>query len=105
MRPGGIRQFAGGYDKYAERRSVTVTLPNNQTKGTKTFIFRYTPRVEPGSVITLRMDQDKIDNRNRKMEEPKTKTDIETVAAKTLSSITSIISVIILSRNLISTSK
>ena len=98
-----IKNYAGGFDKYADRKSVTVTLPNNQSKGTKQFIFRATPIVEPGSVITLKMNQDKIDDRNRKMEEPKTKVDIESVAAKTLSSVTSIISVIILSRNLLRT--
>lgn len=98
-----IKNFAGGYQKYAERKSVTVTMPNGQSKGTKQFIFRATPVVEPGSVITLGMDQDRIDNHNRKMEEPKNKVDFETVAAKTLSSVTSIISVVILSRNLLRT--
>ena len=99
-----IKNFAGGFDKYADRKSVTVTLPNNQSKGTKQFIFRATPVVEPGSVITLSMDQDKIDNHNRKIEEPKTKVDFESVAAKTLSGVTSIVSVIILSRNLLRSS-
>ncbi len=47
------------------------------------------------------MDQDKIDNHNRKIEEPKSKVDFESVAAKTLSGVTSIVSVIILSRNLL----
>ena len=50
------------------------------------------------------MDQDKIDDHNRKMEEPKTKVDIESVAAKTLSGVTSVVSIIILSRNLLKTS-
>ena len=98
-----IKQYAGGYDRYADRKSVTVTLPNNQSKGTKQFIFRATPIVEPGSVITLRMDQDKIDNRNRRMEEPKNKVDFESIVAKTLSGITSVVSIIILSRNLLRT--
>ena len=96
-----IKHYAGGYDKYADRNSTTVTLPNYQTLATKQFIFRRTPTVRPGSVITLRMNQDKIDDRNRRMEEPKTKLDIETVAAKTLGTLTSLVSVIILSRNLI----
>ena len=100
-----VKHYAGGFDKYADRKSVTVTLPNNQTIATRQFIFRATPKVLPGSVITMRMDQDKIDKRNRKVEEPKNKVDFETVAAKTLSSLTSIISVIILSRNLLTTSK
>jgi protein involved in polysaccharide export with SLBB domain len=98
-----VKNYAGGFDKYADRKSVTVTLPNNQSKGTKQFIFRATPIVEPGSVITLRMNQDKIDDRNRKMEEPKNKVDFESVVAKTLSGITSVVSIIILSRNLLKT--
>ena len=51
------------------------------------------------------MNQDKIDDHARKMEEPKNKVDIESVAAKTLASVTSVVSIIILSRNLLATSK
>jgi len=100
-----INHYAGGFDKYADRRSVTVTMPNNQTEGTKTFIFRSYPKVQPGSVITLRMDQDKIDDRNRKMEEPKNKVDLESVAAKTLAAATSVLSIYILARNAVNVSK
>lgn len=99
-----VKHYAGGFDKYADRKSVTVTLPNNQTFATKQFIFRATPRVYPGAVISLRMDQDKIDNHNRKVQEPKNKVDIESVAAKTLASVTSVVSIIILSRNLLKSS-
>ena len=95
-----IRHYAGGFEKYADRRSVTVTMPNNQTEGTKTFIFRKYPKVQPGSIITLSMDQDKIDEHNRKMAEPKEKADFESIIAKSLSSITSIASIIILARNI-----
>ena len=95
-----IKHYAGGFDKYAERRSVTVTMPNYQTDGTKVFIFRKYPKVQPGSVITVKMDQDKIDDRNRKMEQPKEKADFEGIIAKGLSSITSIASIVILARNL-----
>ena len=100
--------FSDGIDSVF--RSAQVVVGNLECPATKIkapvfkqFIFRATPIVEPGSVITLKMNQDKIDDRNRKMEEPKTKVDIESVAAKTLSSVTSIISVIILSRNLLRT--
>jgi protein involved in polysaccharide export with SLBB domain len=95
-----IKHYAGGFDKYAERRSVTVTMPNYQTDGTKVFIFRKYPTVQPGSVITLRMDQDKIDDHNRKVSEPKERADFEGIIAKSLSGITSIASIIILARNL-----
>ena len=53
----------------------------------------------------MRMDQDKIDKHNREVVEPKNKVDIESVAAKTLASVTSVVSIIILSRNLLTTSK
>ena len=92
-----IRHYAGGFDKHADRNSVTVTLPNNQTESTKRFLgIRSYPRVRPGSVITMKMSEEKI----KKEEEPVKKVDIETVAAKTLTSVTSLISLIVLSRNL-----
>ena len=100
-----IRNYAGGFDKFADRNSVTVTLPNNQSESTHTFIFRNYPTVQPGSVITLRMDQEKIDDHKRRMEEPKTKVDIESIASKTLSSVTSIVSLYVLIANLTKTSK
>ena len=98
-----IRHYAGGFAKFADRNSVTVTMPNNQTEGTHTFIFRNYPTVQPGSVITLRLDQEKIDDHNRKMAEPKAKVDFESVASKTLSAVTSITSLYILIANLAKT--
>lgn len=95
-----IRNFAGGFAKFADRNSVTVTLPNYQSVATHSFIFRNYPTVQPGSVITLRMDQERIDDHNRKMEEPKSKVDIESVASKTLSAVTSVVSLFVLARNL-----
>ena len=89
-----IKQYAGGYAKYANKNSITVTLPNNQSKGTKRFLFfgRTYPRVEPGSVITLTMDHEK----REKAEEPREKIHWDQVAASTLSALTSVVSMILL---------
>lgn len=89
-----IKQYAGGYAKYANKNSITVTLPNNQSKGTKRFLFfgRTYPRVEPGSVITLTMDHEK----REKAEEPKEKIHWDQIAASTLSALTSVVSMILL---------
>ena len=52
-----IRNFAGGFQKDADRNSVTVTFPNNQMQSTKRFlfIFRNYPTVVSGSTITMQM--------------------------------------------------
>lgn len=92
-----VKHFAGGFDKNADRKSVTVTLPNNETKATRRFLFfRRTPKVEPGSVITLRMDAKKIEKESK----PKEKIDWGAEISKMLSGITSIISVILLANSL-----
>ena len=88
-----IKNFAGGFVRDADRNSVTVTLPNNQSIGTKHFLWwRVYPKVEPGSVITLSIDYRK----REKLEKPKEKVDWERIAASTLSALTSITSMILL---------
>jgi protein involved in polysaccharide export with SLBB domain len=64
-----IRNFAGGFDKEADRNSVTVTLANNQMQATKRFLFfRSYPIVEPGSTITLKMKPPKVEDNKEKKE-------------------------------------
>ncbi len=88
-----INHFAGGFQKYADRNSVTVTMPNNQSEGTKHFLFwRIYPKVQPGGVITMRMNAEK----KEKDEKPKEKVHWEQVAASSLSALTSIVSMILL---------
>ena len=89
-----IKNYAGGFHKFADKNSVTVTMPNYQTRSTgKTFIFfRKYPKVEPGSVITLSLDDRKIE----KAAEPKEKVDWESWAQKALSAVTSVVSIILL---------
>ena len=89
-----IKNYAGGFHKMADKNSTTVTMPNYQTRSTgKTFIFfRDYPTVEPGSVITVSMDEKKIE----KAAEPKEKVDWESWAQKSLSAVTSVVSIILL---------
>ena len=88
-----IKQYAGGFQKYADKNSVTVTLANNETKSTKKFLFfRSYPVVEPGSVITLSIDT----KRQEKAETPKEPVHWEQVASSSLSALTSIVSMIVL---------
>jgi protein involved in polysaccharide export with SLBB domain len=88
-----IKNFSGGFLKNADKKSVVVTLPNNQNIGTKRFLgFNIYPKVLPGSTIRLNMD----DEKQRKLLEPKEKVDLETTLSKTLATLTSILSVILL---------
>ena len=88
-----INHYAGGFQKAADRNSVTVTLPNNQSDGTRRFLgIRIYPKVEPGSVIAVAMDPQK----QQKMLEPKEKVDWDRVFKETLTTITSISTIVLL---------
>jgi len=88
-----IRHHAGGFHQLADRNSVTVTSPNNQTEGTKRFLgFRIYPTVQPGSVITMSMSQKKMEKKDAQREKVKW----EQVAASTFSTLTSVVSMILL---------
>ena len=85
-----IRHYAGGFQKVADRNSVTVTLPNNQTIATRHFLgIRKYPAVEPGAVITMQIDEKKLE----KVEKPKEKIDWGVEMQKTLSTLTSVLSI------------
>ena len=88
-----IKHYAGGFHKLADKNSVTVTMPNYQTRSTSKFLFfRNYPTVEPGSVITLSYDDKKVEQ----LDKPKEKFDWENFATKTLSTVTSVVSIILL---------
>ena len=88
-----IDHYAGGLIKTADKYSVTVTMSNYQTEGTKRFLgMKFYPQVQPGSTITVTIDQQK----KEKMDKPKEKVDWERLASSTLSSLTSITSMILL---------
>ena len=58
--------------------------------------IRNYPEVEPGSIVTLTMNAEKV----RKEAEPKEKVDLESTLAKALSSITSVVSILLLATRL-----
>ena len=88
-----IKHFAGGFEKYADRNSVTVTLPNNQTESTKHFLFfRTYPKVEPGSVVSVNINKEK----QERIEKPKEKIDWAAETSRMLATITSVLSIILL---------
>ena len=92
-----INNFAGGFQKTADRRSVTVTMPNGQMLGTTSFLgIKSYPTVEPGGVITMKMDTDK----QERLEKPKEKIDWGAEFRSTLSALTSVISIILLAERL-----
>lgn len=89
-----VRHYAGGFVKTADKNSVTVTFPNNQSEGTTRGLFwiRRYPKVEPGGVVTMRIDEDK----KEKIEKPKEKVDWGNELRTSLSTLTSILSMVIL---------
>ena len=88
-----IRKNAGGFTKDADRNSVTVTKLNGQSEGVRHFLWwRIYPKVEPGSVISCQIDYGK----REKLNAPKEKVDWERIAASSLSSLTSIVSMILI---------
>jgi len=93
-----IRNFAGGFQKNADRNSITVTYSNNQMQSTKRHLvfFNAYPTVEPGSFITLKMDPDKIEAELK----PKEKIDWEATLSKGLSTLMSTLSIILLLQRL-----
>ena len=88
-----VNNFAGGFQKTADRRSVTVTMPNGQMLGTTSFLgIKKYPTVEPGGVITMKMDTEK----QERLEKPKEKIDWGAELRSTLSALTSVVSIILL---------
>ncbi len=88
-----VKHHAGGFAKNVDRMSVTVTYPNNQSKATRRFLgIRRTPKVEPGAVITMRMDAEKIEKENK----PKEKIDWGVETRNALSALVSVVSMVLI---------
>ena len=89
-----IRHYAGGFQKVANKNSVTVTYPNNQTEGTKRFFLgiRNYPDVQPGGVVTVSIDREK----REKLDTPKEKINWSNTLNQSVATLTSVISLIIL---------
>jgi len=93
-----IKHYAGGFNKYADRSTVTVTLPNNQMEGTTVgflWIRKY-PKVKPGSTITMTLNEKRV----KKAVEPKEKVNWATVSAQTTAAATTLVSLIALIKTL-----
>lgn len=91
-----IQNLGGGFADDADRWSVTVTLPNGEVRGTKRafFFFKSYPAVEPGSAIALRMKPEAL------VQEDKKPVDWDQISNRTLQTTTTILTLLILSRQL-----
>ena len=89
-----VRHYAGGFQRVANKNSVNVTLPNNQQLGTTRGMFgiRRYPKVQPGSVITVSIDNEK----QLKLNTPKEKINWNNSITQSVSTMTSVISLVIL---------
>ena len=89
-----IRHYAGGFQKVANKNSVTVTYPNNQTESTKRYFLgiRNYPDVQPGGVVTVSIDREK----REKLDTPKEKINWSNTLNQSVATLTSVISLIIL---------
>lgn len=89
-----IRHYAGGFQKVANKNSVSVTMPNNQSEGTTRGLFgiRRYPTVQPGGVITVSIDREK----QIKLDTPKEKINWNNSITQSVSTMTSVISLVIL---------
>lgn len=91
-----INNFAGGFDKKADRNSVVITLPNKQMKSTKRFlIFRNYPSVPAGSLITMELKPPKIERK----EGEKKKMDWQTFWQTTMSAMTAVLTILVVNKN------
>jgi len=86
-----IKNFAGGFQKEANRNSVTVTLANDQMLSTtRVFLFfRKYPKVKPGAMITLQM-------KPTKEVAIGTKTDWDLISGRTTAALTTVLTLYIL---------
>ncbi|MHB8839883.1 MAG: SLBB domain-containing protein, partial [Gemmatimonadaceae bacterium] len=90
-----LRQFAGGFAQKADRWSVTVTDPNGQVRGTerRLLFFKSYPTVHQGSTISLRYKFEVPPEQKRKI-------DYDAIYTRTFQVLTTVLSLIVLSRQL-----
>lgn len=90
-----VRNFSGGFQKDVDLNSVTVTYPNNMMQSTRYFLFfRRYPKVVSGSTITMQMKPPKpIEVEGKKF-------DLDAAMSRTLSGVTTILTLLILSKQL-----
>ena len=87
-----IRNYAGGFKKRANKKSVVVILKNGQVKLTRRFMGIYSyPKVETGSMVSLQMKPPK-----EKRVQPKQKTDWGKIWSTTLTAVTTALTIFVL---------
>lgn len=93
-----VRHYAGGFQKVANKNGVTVTMPNNQTEGTKRGLFgiRRYPTVEPGGVVTVSIDREK----REKLDTPKEKVNWSNTFNQSITTMTAVVSLVVLLKNI-----
>ena len=92
-----VKNYAGGFVKEADKKSITSTLKNGQVKSTRTifwFIKRYPP-VEPGATISMGLIPPKIPK-----EGDNKKTDWQAFWQTTLTATTAILTILVVSKGL-----
>lgn len=90
-----VRNLAGGFAEKANKNSVTVIYPDGSVRGTRRYlgVIRDYPNIRPGAVISL----------TYKIEKPKAekkKVDVDALYTRTLTSVTTIMTLLILARQL-----
>lgn len=89
-----LREFAGGFSKNADKNSVTVTYPDGKVQATRRYFgIRDYPSVKPGAVITV-IEKPEKEKKERKQ------VDIDAMYTRTISAVTTLMTIIILSRSL-----
>jgi hypothetical protein len=89
-----LKNNAGGFSKRAVRSSVTLTFPDGRVKATRQIIFlRDYPQVEPGSLISLNLRPEKIQEEGKGV-------NIEKVVGTATQSATAILTLILLLRQI-----
>ncbi len=89
-----IRNHGGGIGESGSRKNITVQYPNGETKRTRNyFLFSVSPKVRPGSKINV--GPKKIEKEDD-FEAGKEKVDWENVFSKTITQVTSVLTLILL---------
>ena len=96
---GYIRKHAGGVGKYGSKKQISVEYPNGETKRARNFgFFVLTPRIKAGSKISV--GQKKVSFSDELKENEKNKVDWEEVFSKTITQVTSLLTLILLVQRL-----
>jgi len=90
-----VRNLAGGFAEEANKNSVAVVYPDGSVVGTRTYLgfIRDYPNLKPGAIVSLTY---KIPKPKKERE----KIDVDALYTRTLTSLTTLVTLLILSRQL-----